>query len=109
MQLSKNGPARGVLRQEREQGVCPLTQMSTDKRQTGGPERDRTADLLRAKQALSQLSYRPMTVQRSGRAVRTSKSKQPLTGASASAESPNRRTAPVTDLIKHWAEVELHH
>ncbi len=28
----------------------------------GGPERDRTADLLRAKQALSQLSYRPTSV-----------------------------------------------
>ena len=26
-----------------------------------GPERDRTADLLLAKQALSQLSYRPLT------------------------------------------------
>ena len=31
---------------------------------TGGPERDRTADLLNANQALSQLSYRPKGVSR---------------------------------------------
>ena len=30
--------------------------------QSGGPERDRTADLLNANQALSQLSYRPRGV-----------------------------------------------
>ena len=34
---------------------------STNRRKSGGARRDRTADLLRAKQALSQLSYGPLT------------------------------------------------
>ena len=43
---------------------------------TGGPERDRTADLLNANQALSQLSYRPKRVNIGSRGSRTSKSKR---------------------------------
>ncbi len=39
-------------------GFWFLNQASVD----GGAKRDRTADLLRAKQALSQLSYSPMTL-----------------------------------------------
>ena len=65
MQLSKTrpdglAPGEGIGVQ-RVQLVCPLS----PPRRVGacpdksGPERDRTADLLRAKQALSQLSYRP--------------------------------------------------
>ena len=54
MQLSKSGSAVVPIRAGCE-GENPLSLTI----QTGGPERDRTADLLLAKQALSQLSYRP--------------------------------------------------
>ncbi len=37
----------------------PLNLMDRSRRKISGPERDRTADLLNANQALSQLSYRP--------------------------------------------------
>ena len=45
--------------------VRAISHNSVDRSQTGGPERDRTADLLNANQALSQLSYRPKSWKRS--------------------------------------------
>ena len=68
MQLSKSADAHGgfgnlrdrLSSQERRNLLCPLSR--TCEQECGGPERDRTADLLRAKQALSQLSYRPVVL-----------------------------------------------
>ena len=45
--------------------ILPLRQDAIPFFYTGGGERDRTDDLLRAKQALSQLSYTPILVVRS--------------------------------------------
>ena len=42
-----------------EPPIPPPVFFEGDALRLGGPERDRTADLLLAKQALSQLSYRP--------------------------------------------------
>ncbi len=61
MQLSKSGSAVVPIRAGCE-GENPLSLTI----QTGGPERDRTADLLLAKQALSQLSYWPLGKAKSG-------------------------------------------
>ena len=38
---------------------CQISKLSAQGKPSGGGERDRTDDLLRAKQALSQLSYTP--------------------------------------------------
>ena len=50
------------LHKEPSVQLCYFMQDSTlDSKKTGGGERDRTDDLLLAKQALSQLSYTPDT------------------------------------------------
>ena len=38
-----------------------ISKLSTNRSSSGGAKRDRTVDLLRARQALSQLSYGPIT------------------------------------------------
>src|SRR5262245_27173921 len=56
---------RGSLRSLRYEGLTGLAQPKLAKRaKAGGARRDRTADLLHAMQALSQLSYGPLTVRR---------------------------------------------
>ncbi len=48
------------------------TCLIADDREIGGARRDRTADLLRARQALSQLSYGPLTEIGGSGKIRTS-------------------------------------
>ena len=43
-----------------------FTTANTYKKENGGGERDRTDDLLRARQALSQLSYTPISFPKRG-------------------------------------------
>src|SRR5438552_19109725 len=54
---------RGSLRSLRYEGLPGLAQPKLAKRaKAGGARRDRTADLLHAMQALSQLSYGPLRI-----------------------------------------------
>src|SRR5690606_7177121 len=54
----KNSPAQRPEINARHQIFISV--LSSDSSRNGGAKRDRTADLLRAKQALSQLSYGPI-------------------------------------------------
>ena len=61
MQLSKNGAVQWRLGPSSERAGAPGAANPLSPK-LSGPERDRTADLLNANQALSQLSYRPKKV-----------------------------------------------
>ena len=49
-----------MRRQNQQINLTPLTYLATAHPKSGGARRDRTDDLLRARQALSQLSYGPI-------------------------------------------------
>ena len=63
--LSEFEPTEGVKARSGPEGK-PLVSPGRERlvENTSGPERDRTADLLTASQALSQLSYRPLNTKR---------------------------------------------
>jgi hypothetical protein len=58
MQLSRCA-LRHILVVASDQGSSPATQMISHALKAGGDDRARTGDLLRAREALSQLSYVP--------------------------------------------------
>ena len=97
--LLKNAPGAKPRLQHPHTGHSSLDSSSSTRReqtsdfhsQSGGAERDRTADLLRARQALSQLSYSPRA------------SARPV--ADASARAPFAPTPP----LDWWVWVDSNH
>jgi hypothetical protein len=65
MFLKNSGPRGTQSQVQKLKGITPkplqLASLSCPRLRDGGARRDRTADLLRARQALSQLSYGPRT------------------------------------------------
>ena len=65
MFLKNSGPRGTQSQVQKLKGITPkplqLASLSCPRLRDGGARRDRTADLLRARQALSQLSYGPVT------------------------------------------------
>jgi hypothetical protein len=59
IQFSKNEPAFALSSKPRAESPLCLSSPLWTFNVTGGGERDRTDDILRAKQVLSQLSYTP--------------------------------------------------